>query len=81
MPTEVRQRRQRRSPHLELMSLRINEGLSREQLGWRSGVSREAIRLAEAGFLPGPRVQAAIARSFKLRPLDLWPIDRQRAGR
>jgi transcriptional regulator with XRE-family HTH domain len=58
--------------------LRVNEGLSREQLGLRANVSRESVRLAEAGFVPGPRVQFAIAGVFGKRPLDLWPLDQQR---
>lgn len=66
---------------MDLIALRVNEGLSREQLAWRCGVSRETVRLAEDGFLPGPRVQYALAKAFGMRPLDLWPIDRQRAGR
>ena len=73
--------RRRRQPHLELMGLRINNGLSRDQLGARVGVSRETVRLAEAGFLPNPRVQFALAREFGRNPLDLWPLDRQRGGR
>jgi DNA-binding XRE family transcriptional regulator len=63
------------------MALRINDGLSREQLALRAGVSRESVRLAESGFVPGPRIQHAIAGVFDLRPLDLWPIDTQMALR
>ena len=79
MATELRQRR--RLSHAQLISLRVNEGLSREALAYRAGVSRETVRLAEAGFLPTPRVQFAIARVFQMRPLDLWPFERQRGGR
>ena len=60
------------------MGLRLNEGLSRDDLARRSGVSRETIRFAEAGFVPTARVQFALAAAFGLRPLDLWPIDCQR---
>lgn len=74
-------RRTRKQPHLDLIALRVNEGLSREQLAYRIGVSRETIRLAESGFLPGPRVQFALADAFGKRPLELWPIERQRSGR
>lgn len=84
MATSSCQRRPQRScrhPHLELIALRVNAGLSREQLAYRSGVSRETVRLAESGFLPGPRVQFALADAFGKRPLDLWPIERQRSGR
>lgn len=67
--------------HIELVALRVNEGLSREELASRIGISRETVRLAEAGFLPSPRVQFALARNFGKKPLDLWPIERQRRGR
>lgn len=71
----------RHRQHAALISLRINDGLSRDDLALRAGVSRETVRLAEAGFLPTPRVQFALAAAFGRRPLDLWPIERQRAGR
>lgn len=89
MATELRQSRQvrrqpgpRRQPNLILIGLRVNEGLSREQLGLRIGVSRETIRLVEdTGWVPTPRIQFAIAAAFNRRPLDIWPIEQQRAGR
>lgn len=82
MRTETSQgRHNRRRRHLGLIGLRVNEGLSREQLGYRAGVSRETVRLVESGFVPTPRVQFAIAGVFGMRPLDLWPIEWQRAGR
>lgn len=74
MPTTKR-------PHLELIALRINEGLSREQLALRANTSRETVRLAENGDIPGPRIQKAIAGVFGKRPLDLWPIEEQLATR
>lgn len=70
--------KRRRAPHLTLLGLRINAGLSREALAYRTGLSRETIRLAEDGFVPSPRTQFAIAGAFDLRPLDLWPIESQR---
>lgn len=73
MATGTRNRRD-----LGLIGLRINAGLSREQLGARIGVSRETIRMAEDGFVPTPRIQFAIAKEFGMLPLDIWPIERQR---
>jgi DNA-binding XRE family transcriptional regulator len=84
MPTAMshtRQRGRRKQPHLQLIGLRINAGLSPAELAARIGVSRETIRLVEDGFVPGPRIQFAIAAEFNRLPLDLWPIERQRAGR
>jgi DNA-binding XRE family transcriptional regulator len=73
--------RTNRKRNLELISLRINAGLSRETLALRAQVGKETVRLAEAGFVPGPRIQFAIATVLGTKPLDLWPIDRQPAAR
>lgn len=67
----------RRTPNRRLQELRINEGLSPNALGYRAGVSGKTIRLAETGWTPSPRVQFAVAAVFGLRPLDLWPLERQ----
>jgi transcriptional regulator with XRE-family HTH domain len=72
--------RQKRRKHLELIGLRLNAGLSRADLSRRTGVSIESIRMAEMGFVPGPRIQFALADEFDKRPLDLWPIQRQRVA-
>lgn len=66
----------KRYPHQRLMGLRINAGLSPNDLAYRAGVTGKTVRMVEAGFVPGPRVQFAIAAQFGLRPLDLWPMDR-----
>jgi DNA-binding XRE family transcriptional regulator len=74
------QHTRRREQNTRLQALRINEGLTRDDLARRTGVSRESIRLAELGFVPGPRIQFALADAFKLRPLDIWPLERQRVA-
>lgn len=81
MPATAPSRQARRRTHQRLVALRVNEGLSREQLAYRANVGRETVRLAEGGFVPGPRVQFAIAEVFGLKPLDLWPIEMQRKVR
>jgi DNA-binding XRE family transcriptional regulator len=53
------QHKRRREQNKRLQALRINEGLTRDDLARRTGVSRESIRLAELGFVPGPRIQFA----------------------
>jgi DNA-binding XRE family transcriptional regulator len=68
---------ERRQRARRLIELRINAGLSRSDLAYRAGVSAKTIRLAESGFVPGPRIQFAIARTFDLTPLELWPIETQ----
>ena len=60
------------------MELRVNAGMSPNDLAYRVGVAGKTIRMAEAGFIPGPRVQFAIAQVFDLKPLDLWPFERDR---
>ena len=68
----------RRVPHQRLKELRVNAGMSPNDLAYRAGVTGKTIRMAEAGFVPSPRTQFAIATVFELRPLDLWPFDRDR---
>jgi DNA-binding XRE family transcriptional regulator len=63
---------------MRLMALRVNAGMSPNDLAYRVGVSGKTIRMAEAGWIPTPRTQLAIAAAFALTPLDLWPFDRNR---
>ena len=74
-------RKARRQPNLTLISLRVNAGHSRETLALRLGIGRETIRLAEAGFIPTPRIQFALASEFHQTPLDIWPLELQRRPR
>lgn len=76
-PSGIARRPQRRQRNTELIALRVNAGLSREMLGYKADVGRETIRMAEAGFLPTPRVQFAIAKALDTTPLELWPIELQ----
>lgn len=68
----------RRRPNRQLQALRINAGLSPNDLGREVGVSGKTVRMAEAGFIPGPRIQFLLATYFEQQPTDLWPITRQR---
>jgi DNA-binding XRE family transcriptional regulator len=70
--------KRRKVPNRRLQELRINEGMSPNDLAYRAGISGNTVRMVEAGYVPTPRVQFAIARVFELSPLDLWPIDQQR---
>lgn len=67
-----------RQVHLRLRELRIQAGMSPNDLAYRARVSGKTIRMVEAGFIPTPRVQFAIASVFDLSPLDLWPLHRDR---
>ena len=70
-----------RATGTRLRALRVDRGLSPEQLGWelgasgRSYVSGPTIRRAERGAVPTPRVQYALASYFGMRLSDLWPPD------
>lgn len=77
MATLVGSRKIRRTPNLKLKALRINRGLSPNELAYFVGVSGKTVRMAEAGFIPTPRVQFDIAAHFELLPTDIWPLDRQ----
>jgi DNA-binding XRE family transcriptional regulator len=68
----------RRRPNRQLQELRINAGLSPNDLARAVGVSGKTVRMAETGFVPGPRVQFLIAEHFDMRPTDLWPLTHQR---
>jgi len=68
----------RRKPNRTLTSLRLNSGLSPNQLAFRAEVSGPTVRLAERGHVPSPRVQFQIAEVFGLTPLDLWPLENQK---
>lgn len=67
-----------RHPNRQLQELRINAGLSPNDLALRAGTSGKTVRMVEAGWVPGPRLQFQIAQVFGLKPLDLWPLERQR---
>jgi DNA-binding XRE family transcriptional regulator len=63
-----------------LRSLRLDRGMSPEQLGWAVGVSGHTIRRIERDHaVPTPRVQFALAQFFALRPTEIWQVERRRA--
>jgi DNA-binding XRE family transcriptional regulator len=66
-----------RKPNLKLKGLRVNRGLSPDELARLTGLTGPTIRLAEKGHVPLPRTQYAIAEFFEMAPLDIWPIERQ----
>lgn len=68
-----------RKPNLVLMGLRLNRGLSVNDLSRLTGVSAPTIRMTEAGHVPGPRIQFALAEFFEVEVLHIWPLPGQRS--
>lgn len=65
----------RRGRNHTLISLRVNAGLSPNELGLAAKVSGKTIRDAEEGrIVPLPRTQFQIAEVLGKRPTDIWPI-------
>lgn len=58
----------------QLKELRINRGLSPEQLGHKVGISGRTIRRIEEGNRPTARVMFALAQEFECEVVDLWPV-------
>jgi lambda repressor-like predicted transcriptional regulator len=62
------------------MELRLNAGLSPNDLAYRAGLSGNTVRSAERGLYVSPRSQHAIAKALGVRPLDVFPFERQRVA-
>lgn len=76
MARNISQRR--RWPNRELVELRINAGLTPNDLALRAGVSGNTVRSAERGMYVSPRSQYAIAKALNVLPLAVFPFERQR---
>jgi transcriptional regulator with XRE-family HTH domain len=74
------QARKRRQPNRELIELRLNAGLSPNGLAVRAHLSGNTVRAAERGMYISPRSQYAIAKALGVRPLDVFPYERQRVA-
>jgi transcriptional regulator with XRE-family HTH domain len=61
-----------------LIEMRINQGLTPNDLARRALVSGNTVRAAERGLYVDPRSQFAIAKALGVAPLELFPFDRQR---
>ena len=71
----------RRTPNRKLQALRINRGMSPNDLGYQAGTTGKTIRMVEAGHVPSPRLQFQIAEVFDLLPLDIWPLHENERSR
>jgi transcriptional regulator with XRE-family HTH domain len=67
-------RRSLREAGAAVKELRVNRGLSPEQLGERVGVSGRTIRRVEEGNRPTVRTMFLIALQFDYDVVDLWPL-------
>lgn len=61
-----------------LVELRINAGLTPNDLARRASVSGNTVRAAERGLYIDVRSQFAIASALGVAPLDVFPFERQR---
>lgn len=61
-----------------LIELRLNAGLSPNDLALRARVSGNTVRSAERGLYVSPRSQFAVAQALGVDVLDVFPFERQR---
>lgn len=61
-----------------LIEMRLNLGWTPNDLARVARVSGNTVRAAERGLYVDPRSQFAIASALNVRPLDVFPFDRQR---
>lgn len=63
-----------------LIEMRINQGMTPNDLGRRAGVSGNTVRAAERGIYIDPRSQYGIACALATSCLVLFPFERQRVS-
>lgn len=79
MALDISQRRGgRRRINRALVELRLNAGLTPNDLARRAGLSGNTVRSAERGMYVDPRSQFAIAKALGVLPLEVFPFERQR---
>lgn len=59
---------------VNLKAERLNRGLSRADFGRRIGISRETVRLIEAGSQPQAATAKKIADFYDCQVTDIWPV-------
>lgn len=64
-----------------LIEMRLNAGLTPNDLARRAGVSGNTVRAAERGLYVDPRSQYAMASALGAAPLDIFPFERQKEAR
>jgi transcriptional regulator with XRE-family HTH domain len=75
VPTTIRTPNRTKAPGERIRDLRLNVGLSPEQLGDQVGVSGDTIRRIERGIgprCPHPRTMFLLAEAFELGVTDIW---------
>lgn len=68
----------RRRPNRNLIELRLNAGLTPNDVALRAGISGNTVRAAERGMYVDPRSQFAIAKALDVQVLEVFPFERQR---
>jgi DNA-binding XRE family transcriptional regulator len=75
MPKLLQSPQRAKTPGEMIEELRLNAGLSPEQLGHQVGISGDTIRRIEAGIgprHPHPRTMFLLAEAFELGVTDIW---------
>ena len=72
--------RRRTRVNRTLVELRLNAGLSPNDLAVRAGVSGNTVRSAERGLYVAPRSQFAIAQALGAGVLEVFPFERQKVA-
>lgn len=70
--------RKRKQPNRNLIEMRLNKGLTPNQVAYLTGLTGPTVRLAESGHVPSPRVQLALADFYGRKVVDLWPLEVQK---
>lgn len=63
-----------------LVEMRLNAGMTPNDLARRAFVSGNTVRSAERGLYVSPRSQYAIATALGVLPLDVFPFERQKVA-
>jgi transcriptional regulator with XRE-family HTH domain len=77
VPTRIGPRKRLRL-NRTLIELRLNAGMTPNDLARRAGINGNTVRAAERGLYVEPRSQYAIASALGVLPLDVFPFERQR---
>lgn len=69
----------RKLPNRKLIGMRLNKGLTPNQVAYATGLTGPTVRLAEKGHVPTPRVQFALTQFYGCEDItEIWPLESQK---